>query len=307
MFCILSFVVLAIIGIFNASYRDLAKEAYQCAFRRITFRACNTSFKDKMKAKLTGKLLARSPRAAKLLQKHFEVFSWILVILTLVSTFWAAKGVYNFYLYGSCNGLNSSGFCALDPTGENSKVSQIGGGCTTGAGQESQVTVAPVDLSIFPQKGDSENTVVLIGCYSCDYTRKAYPLIKRLISQNSVRYIFAHYPVKEESTYILPYGYCAYKTDPEKFWTLNDRLFESKKEDIAQPQYLDYLLSEVGYDLGVIGACVNAPETKTAVLKQRIELEKTNIYGTPLVFINGKGLVGPKPYRVYDRILNGIF
>lgn len=307
MFCILSFIVLAVIGIFNASYRDLAKEAYQCAFRRITFRACNTSFKDKMKAKLTGKLLKRAPWAAKLLQRHFEMFSWILVILTVVSTFWVAKGVYNFYLYGSCNGLNSSGFCALDPTGENSKVSQIGGGCTTGQGDESQVTIAPVDLSIFPQKGEGKDTVVLIGCYSCDYTRKAYPLIKRLLSQNTVRYVFAHYPVKEESTYILPYGYCAYKTDPEKFWTLNDRLFESKKEDIAQPEYLEYLLSEVGYDSTAINACVNEPETKTAVLKQRIELEKTNIYGTPLVFINGKGLVGPKPYRVYDRILNGIF
>ncbi len=308
MFCILSFFVLAAIGVFNASYRDLAKEAYQCAFRRITFRACNTSFKDRMKATLTAKLLMRSPKVAKIFQKHFELFSWILVILTVVSTFWVAKGAYNFYLYGSCNGLNSSGFCALDPTGENSKVSQIGGGCTTGEGDESLVTLSSVDLSLFPQRGkDNTDTVVLIGCYSCDYTRKAYPLIKRLVSENPVRYVFAHYPVKEESTYILPYGYCAYKTDPDKFWTLNDRLFESSKDDISKPEYLNYLLSEVGYDTSKITACVNASETKTAVLKQRIELEKTNIYGTPLVFINGKGFVGPKPYRVYDRILNGIF
>ena len=67
MFCIIAFVVLSIIGIFNVSYRELAKEAYDCVFRRITRRPCNTGFKEKMKAKLVGKVLNHSTIIAKFL------------------------------------------------------------------------------------------------------------------------------------------------------------------------------------------------------------------------------------------------
>ena len=306
MFCIIAFIVLSIIGIFNVSYRELAKEAYECVFRRITFRPCNTGFKEKMQAKLVGKLLTRSVLAARFLNKHFELLAWLLFITTIASVFWTGKGLFNFYMYGSCNGLNKSGFCALDPKGENNKVSQTGGSCGTGEGDESKVTLAGVNLSLFPnKKTDSKDEVVLIGCYSCDYTRKAYPLVKQLISENKVNYTFAHYPVKEETLYLLPIGYCAYKQDPDKFWQLNDKLFTSEKSDIAKKEFVDTILKDIGYDVDAIYSCSTSTETNSAVVERRIQLEKTNIYGTPLVFINGKGLVGPKPYRVYERILKG--
>lgn len=306
MFCIIAFVVLSIIAIFNVSYRQLAKEAYDCVFRRITRRPCNTGFKEKMKAKIVGKVLNRSTLIARLLNKHFEVLSWLLFITTIASLFWTGKGLFNFYMYGSCNGLNKSGFCALDPKGENNKVSSAGGSCGTGEGNEKNVTLANVNLDLFPQKNtNSKDKLVLIGCYSCDYTRKAYPLIKQLISENQVNYTFAHYPVKDETLYLLPIGYCAYKQNSTNFWQLNDQLFENSKEDIAKRDFVDTLLLKNGYSIEDINSCINSPETQSAVVERRIELEKTNIYGTPLVFINGKGLVGPKPYRVYERILKG--
>ena len=306
MFCILAFIVLSIISIFSASHRQLAREAFDCVFRRITLRPCTTGFKEKMKAQLVGTLLSRSTIAAKIVNRHFELLSWILFLTTVASIFWTGKGLYNFYMYGSCNGLNKSGFCALDPKGENNKVSQTGGSCVDGVGDESKVTLTGVNLSLFPNidKG-SKDTVVLIGCYSCDYTRKAYPLIKQLLSENQVNYTFAHYPVKDETLYLLPIGYCAYKQNPINYWNLNDQLFENSKEDIAKRDFVDTLLLKNGYNLKDINSCINSTETQSAVVERRIELEKTNIYGTPLVFINSKGLVGPKPYRVYERILKG--
>jgi len=304
MFCIIAFIVLSVIAIFNVSYRELAKDAYICVFRRLTLRPCNTAFKEKMKAKIIGKVLNRSALIAKFLNKNFELLSWILFLTTIASLFWTGKGLFNFYMYGSCNGLNQSGFCALDPLGENNKVSTAGGSCGTGEGDESKVTLDNVNLNLFPtQNTDSKNTLVFIGCYNCDYTRKAYPLIKKLIVLNKVNYIFAHYPVKGETLYLLPIGYCAYKDDQKKFWQLNDKLFESSKEDIANKEFVDNLLRDVGFDVNKINSCTISPETNNEVVERRIELEKTSIYGTPLIFINGKGLVGPKPYRVYQRML----
>lgn len=306
MFCLLALIVLSILGIFSATHRQLAKEAFDCVFRRITFRPCTTGFREKMKARLVGKLLSRSAIAARVVNRHFELLSWILFITTIASLFWTGKGFYNFYMYGSCNGLNKTGFCALDPKGENNKVSQTGGSCADSAGDESKVTLAGVNLSLFPKVDKGiKDSVVLIGCYSYDYTRKAYPLIQKLISENQVNYTFAHYPIKEEMLYLLPIDYCAYNQNPDKFWQLNDRLFTSSKEDIAKKEFVENILGELGYDVGAINSCSQSPQTQAVVVAQRIELEKTNIYGTPLVFINGKGLVGPKPYRVYERILKG--
>ena len=77
------------------------------------------------------------------------------------------------------------------------------------------------------------------------------------------------------------------------------------KEDIVKREFVDGLLKNIGYDVDKINSCSTSKETNSAVAERRIDLEKTNIYGTPLIFINEKGLVGPKPYRVYERILKG--
>jgi hypothetical protein len=283
MFCILAFIALSIISLFSASHRELAKEAYDCVFRRLTFRPCTTGFKEKMKAKLVGRLLPLSRRQA--FKQTLKLLSWILFIVASILT---GKGLYNFYMYGSCNGLNKSGFAHLILRG---KTIRSGGSCATGEGDESKVTLNGVNLDLFPSQNTDAKDKVLIGCYSCDYTRKAYPLVKKLISENRVNYTFAHYPVKEETLYLLPIGYCAYKQDKDKYWQLNDRLFSNEKSDIARKEFVDTILRDLGYDVDAINSCSTSPETNSAVVERRIQLEKTNIYGTPLVFINGKGLI----------------
>jgi len=304
MFCIIALIVFSILGIFSATNRALAREALDCVFRRITLRPCNTGFREKIKGRLVGRLLGRSVLAARIFNKHFELISWIFFILMIVSTIWVIRGGYNYYLYGSCNGLNSSGFCAFDPKGESNKVSQINTQCNLNQSTEKNLTLNGVNLDLFPAKNNgSEDTVVLIGCYSCDYTRKVYPLIQKLISKNNVNYIFAHYPVKDSTNYLSELDYCAYKQNQNMFWQLNDSLFAASKENLANKDYVNKLVSDLGFDTEKIKECLASQETKDIVKKQLEELQKTNIYGTPTVFINGQALVGPKPYRVYERML----
>lgn len=306
MFCLLAFAVLSILGIFSATHRQLAGEAFDCVFRRITFRPCTTGFKEQMKAKLTGKLLNRSAFIARFFNRHFEFVSWVFFVLVLISTFWVVKGAYNFYLYGSCNGLNKTGFCAFDPSGKNNKVSPIVTSCSLENPSEKDLTLNGVNLDIFPTKNPTaKNKVVFIGCYDCDYTRQAYPLIQKLIAKNDVSFTFAHFPIKDETNSLSEYGYCAYREDQNKFWQFNDALFTSDKKDLGDKKYVDSLTLKFGFDLTKINDCVNSQEVKETVEKQFQEISKTHIFGTPTVFINGQVLVGPKPYRVYERALKG--
>lgn len=306
--CIIALIVFGIMGIFSASHRALAKEAFGCVFRRVTFRPCNTGFQEKIKGKILSKLIVRSTFLAKMVNKHYEILSWIFFILMLGSTVWVFNGVYNFYVYGSCNGLNESGFCAFDPKGENNKVTALGDTAVCGITQKNEqtVTLKDIDLSSFPtQNVGSKDTVVFIGCYACDYSRKAYPDIQKLVKNKQSNYIFAHYPAKGDTMFLGDAGYAIQKLyGDEAFWKFNDYLFIVDKNYILDKANLDTILANFNFDVKKVNALANSPETKTMMDNQIKELNKTNLYGTPTIFINGKAFVGPKPYRVYRSAIN---
>lgn len=305
--CIVALIIFGLMGIFSASQRVLAKEAFDCVFRRITFRPCNTGFQEKVKGKLLAKVLKHSSFLAKVLNKYYEIFSWIFFILMVGSTIWVFRGVYNFYVFGSCNGLNASGFCAFDPSGENNKVTPLGDGETCGVTQKTEktVTLDKVDLTSFPTKNvGSKDMVVFIGCYACDYSRKAYPDIQKLIEKKKANYVFAHYPAKGDTTFLAEAGYCVNKEYPDKYWDFNSYLFSTNKDYVLDKTNLNEILGKFNLDVKKINDCANSFEIKTAVEAQVKELNKTNIYGTPTIFINEKAFVGPKPYRVYRSAIN---
>ena len=306
--CIVALIVFGIMGIFSASQRALAKEALDCVFKRVTLRPCNTGFQEKVKGKLLAKVIKRSAFLAKVLNKYYEVFSWIFFILMIGSTIWVIRGGYNFYVYGSCNGLNDTGFCAFDPSGKNNKVTPLGDSENCGIVQktEKNVTLKNVDLSSFSKQDvGSKDTVVFIGCYACDYSRKAYPDILKLVENKKTNYVFAHYPAKGDVTNTLAgTGYCVNKNYPDKYWDFNSYLFSTDKNYILDKTNISTILSKFNFDVKKINDCAKSSETKNAVEAQVKELNKTNIYGTPTIFINEKAFVGPKPYRVYRSAIN---
>jgi hypothetical protein len=305
--CIIALIVFGILGIFSASQRKLAKEAFDCVFRRVTFRPCNTGFQEKIKGKLLSNVIKRSKFLARMLNKHYELLSWIFFVLMMASLFWVLRGGYNFYVYGSCNGLNQSSFCAFDPKGENNMTSSITEGefCGITQASEDDLTLEGVDLSTFYTKNiQSNDDIVFIGCYDCEYSRKAYPDIQKLVEKKKTNYIFAHYPVMGDTSFLSDVGYCINKNYPEKFQDFNNYLFTADKNFIFDPANLSAMLDNFNMNQETINNCINDPETKNIVIKQIEELNKTNIYGTPLIFINGKPFVGPKPYRVYRSAVN---
>jgi protein-disulfide isomerase len=305
--CLIALIIFGIMGIFSASHRSLAKEAFSCVFNRVTLRPCNSDFKEKVKGKILSKIINRSTFLARMVNKHYEILSWIFFILMIGSTFWVLRGGYNFYVYGSCNGLNESGFCAFDPSGENNKVTSLESGATCGITQttEQNVTLLDVDLKSFPTKNvRSKDTVVFIGCYDCDYSRKAYPDILKLVEKKKTNYIFAHFPVKGDTDFLSNIGYCVYKEYPDKYWDFNNYLLTADKEFILDKINTDTILRDFDFDVEKVNKCATSQETNQIVKEGLVELSKTHLYGTPTIFINGKSFVGPKPYRVYRSALN---
>lgn len=103
MLCLAALIVFAFLGIFSVVYRKLAKEALDCVLRRISFRPCESRFDLKVKAQITSSLMKRSEKSGQFFWKYFEVFSWVFIILFLVSTFYTGRALYNLIRYKTCD------------------------------------------------------------------------------------------------------------------------------------------------------------------------------------------------------------
>ena len=308
MFCIAAFIMLGILGIFSATYRGLAKEALDCVLRRVTLRPCTTGFDEKMKSRMLGSVINRSERAARLLNRNFELLSWVFFLLTLASTALALRGSYLFYLTGSCSGLNQTSFCPFDPKGKNSKVSGIPDSCRLKPTTVADLTLNGVNLAGYPTLNQSgTDKIVLIGCYGCGYTRQAYPKVKELAEENGAAFTFMEYPIKTGTTLMARLGNCVYRLDEKKYWKLNDILLAAQVPMLDDTAFARKTTEELGLDWGAMDRCLNDPVTKNAVDWQMEEALKTQFFGTPTVFIGDQAFVGPKPYRVYAISLNGLF
>ncbi|HJV64369.1 MAG TPA: DsbA family protein [Geomonas sp.] len=307
MFCIVSFLILAVVGIFNASCRELAREAWSCVFRRVTLRPCTTGFDERMKSRILGSVINRSETAARFLSRNFELLSWTMFVLMAASTLFAARGIYLFYVTGSCSGSSEASFCLFDPKGENSKVSSAIAGCPVKPVTVKDLTLKGVNLAAFPTvKAAGKKRVVLIGCYGCQYSRKIYWDVKQLARDNDASLTFLDYPVKVKTNLMTRLALCTYQHDPEKYWQLNDRLFKAAVTDLDDPAFAGRLIAELGLDPAETNRCLNDPATEGAVSRQMDEVNKTNFFGTPTVFIDDKPFVGPKPHRVYAISMNGV-
>ena len=112
MFCIAAFIIFAILGIFSASYRSLAKKAWKCTLRKMTFRPCDIAFQEEAKARLLGKLIITRPRLAKFLDKWIGVFATVFVVLSLWSLLIVLNSGLNLLVYDTCNPNNAES-CSL--------------------------------------------------------------------------------------------------------------------------------------------------------------------------------------------------
>jgi len=100
--CILGIGVFAVLGLFSAKYRWYFRQSVQCLKSTVMLRPCEMELDKKIRAKAASKLSGR-PFLAKLVYRHFNIISWIFVILLIVSAFITIESVLNIFFYGTCS------------------------------------------------------------------------------------------------------------------------------------------------------------------------------------------------------------
>jgi hypothetical protein len=309
--CIVALPVFAILGIFSATYRELAKEAVICVFKKATLQPCNTGLDTRIKTSVVGPIFKRSQTIGKFVYKHFELMSWFFVILSIATLAGVAWGGYNFYLYGNCNGPNSSGFCVFDPSGENqqfSNDSQTIGECAAQEHAASQLQFSWFNPELHATlKGNSEKDekgLWMIGCYNCKYTRETWPIIRELQKTYNFTLVFAHLPLNPQDKLSSSYGYCIRQIAPEKFWSYADAMFISPQNSSWNESFLIQTIANLRIDSSTMNKCLTSEQASDALIDEVQNIAAIGIYGTPTIYADNTALVGPKPRRVYKRLID---
>jgi hypothetical protein len=312
MICFIALIVFGILGIFSATHRKIALEAFDCVFRKLTLRKCTTGLDTRIKSSITGKFLRKNPKTGKLIYKHFEIISWMFTILLIASMVWTGISGYNYYVYGNCNGPSvedQGGLCLFDPTGSNSEITECDNEDvdTQTAGQEP--TLENVDLSLFPsyKPKESQDQLVYVGCYICVNTRKVNPTINELVINNkeTVEFIFVHLLLHQEYGYISKLENCLYSESKTAFWKFHNALMQMPIADLDNQDNVYSVLDKIEeIDKEKIIFCSQTIQAEELLEKQISEIKKMNVEGTPTIFVNDQVFIGPKPLRVYERQLS---
>jgi hypothetical protein len=104
--CIAALITLTFLSIFSAKYRSFAKEAFDCVFRRVTLRPCQTNFNLKVKTTVSSWFLKKNEKIGGFIFRRFEILNWVFVILFLISAVYVGRSIYFYATYGSCTPQN---------------------------------------------------------------------------------------------------------------------------------------------------------------------------------------------------------
>lgn len=302
MICIIALVVFGILGIFSAKYRTIAKEAFDCVFKRLTLRKCTTGLDKRMKSQITGKFMRKRPRLGKAIYKHFELIAWIFTIVLIVSLSYSAYSIANLFIYGNCNGPIPDAFCVFDPFVSGGQ----GGECTIeGAAGEiiGVLTVDSEDPRIGPD--DAKVTVIEAGCFVCPYTKQAVPVVKQITSYygDQIRFVYKDFPMSSThpgAQEAAEASHCAH--DQNKYWEYHDLLFQNQ----GQTDFEDLMrfAQDLNLDTDQFYECLTSHKHKAHVDSDFAEAYSIGVYGTPTFFINDQVLVGPKTFNEFKQIID---
>ncbi len=123
MVCIAAFIILCLVGVFVAflsifrrdigkKYWAVFKKSWGCVGKRVRLQKCETNFKDDVKTTLLSKVVLKHPKWVKPLSTMIEVFSVVIVFITVWSLVEAVKAILALWVFGTCN-VSQPASCAL--------------------------------------------------------------------------------------------------------------------------------------------------------------------------------------------------
>lgn len=285
--CVVAMIVFGILGIFSAKYRAWAKEAFNCTFKTIQLKPCDSKLDQRIKSTLTAKLMNYSPWLAKFTFKNFTVLSWIFTILFFASTAYSAYSVYNLIVYKTCS---PGSYCIFNPnanaTGTN--VCSITGSPYQGSDNAKVVMVEFTDFE----------------CPYCgDFARDTMPQLKaNYIDTGKVKFVFKSFPIPFHQYAFNASEAAECARDQGKFWEMYDKLYNNQNA-LTVPD-MEVYAAQLGMNSSRFNQCLESG-AKAQVVQDDLDYgTQIGIDSTPTFYINDQKISGDASYDTFKQAID---
>ena len=157
----------------------------------------------------------------------------------------------------------------------------------------------------FASTGPPNAEVVLteFSDFQCPYCKAVQPTLKQLLREyeGRVRLDFKHLPLEQHplAAASAQAAFCSGKQG--HFWEYHDALFAT---DAISKELLQSAALRSGLQLDAFQACLDSPESRSAVLADLREAKRLGIESTPTFLINGKLLRGAASLDQFKLIID---
>jgi len=307
--CWIALPILAVLGIFSAKYRKLTQDSLACLFHTVTLRKCTSGLDQRIKSHLTGTILNYTPRGAKFVHKYYGIITWMFVLIMLWSLIVSGIGIYNFAIYGNCNGPEETGFCVLDPFGEYTGHSSIDGSMQLHA--DCTVDYTPPEHPLFPGFEDNDPilgnqnasfTIIEYGCYTCEFTKRAEAINKEILALypdvniQFRSFIIPNHPLAFETALAAE---CAFTQN--KYESFHHTIFAT---DVITNETLQDIAKSINLDIPEFEQCMSSKFGADEINADTQTGVNAGIIATPTYFIGNQTIVGTKPLKTFRNVID---
>jgi protein-disulfide isomerase len=156
-----------------------------------------------------------------------------------------------------------------------------------------------------PSKGPEDAPIVLVefSDYQCPYCKRAEAVVDQVLAEygDKIRLVFRDYPLAFHQR-ALPAAVAARCAgEQDKYWEYHDNLL--KINGNLSDEDLLKRAQDIQLDMEAFTACYDNNEVEPAVQLSIQDASALGVTGTPTFFINGRMLVGAKPFQEFKDVI----
>ena len=173
-----------------------------------------------------------------------------------------------------------------------------------------KVLVEPTRLSVdtkgAPVRGNvnAPVTIVEFSDFQCPFCARARPTVNRVreVYGDKVRILFRDFPLQMHPQAMKAAEAASCAGDQGKFWEMHDRLFASQAK-LQVPELKQYA-ADLGLKADAFAECLDSGKYASKWQQGLADGTQYGVTGTPAFFINGRPLMGARPFEDFASVID---
>lgn len=131
----------------------------------------------------------------------------------------------------------------------------------------------------------------------------AGPVVKKIMDtyKGKVRLVIKNYPYKYRDYSHIAAEASLAAADQGKYWEMHDLLLKNSPK-LDRENLINYA-KELGLDLKIYTASIDSKKHAAEIEQDKTLAFELDLYNTPTYFINGRKVVGNRPYEYLKQII----